>query len=121
MNHNNLKHKNNDRVYRENEVNHNDWPTYRERINKVLLEDDYVTEDKLLSVHFLDFQGRESISGDEFIVKVLGYLFQNVYRGRKMEKILSDEYKDTKSLIGLLKKYHENEDHSIDNVLRHVA
>lgn len=92
------------------------YHTVRKKINKILKDDDYIAEDKLLSEYFLrtnhtkqgDFSDGRDVSAVEFIVKVLGYLLQNVYKSRPVSTDIFNEdlMKDGKkvTILKLLKQ-----------------
>lgn len=85
----------------------------RRRINAVLQNEGY-PEDKLLAAHFVRFgrnpDGTEGLREMEFITSVLGYLLQNVFRGReRSDGFLSIFKEDCPRSMGLLlKKYCED-------------
>lgn len=97
------------------------WEKWRERINEVISKSS--TEDKLISRHFIDIpkdadKETKVIDGDQFIIKVLGYLYQNVFRGKEGEigeiEGLAGITEDCRSIIGLLKKYHGSDKFSFN-------
>jgi len=76
-------------------------------------QDSLITEDKLIAAHFVRFErdknGNEGIRQIEFVTNVLGYLLQNVFRGREQTsqfgEIFNEKCPHTLGL--LLKEYSE--------------
>jgi len=92
----------------------------RRKINNVLQREGY-PEDKWVAARFVRFErgpnGDERLREMEFVTGVLGYLLQNVFRGREQtDQFASVFQKECPHSLGLLlKKYCE--DKSLQNIL----
>lgn len=87
----------------ENTLDRSTYDTYRKHINNCLKEDKHL-EDKLIAKYFAKMNEKDEINEVNFIINILGYLIQNVYRGRQLPTNLFIQ-EDARSLGQLLKTY----------------
>lgn len=75
-------------------INENDFEKFRKYINGVILDDKDLSDDKLLSKHFVKMDKNESngveyLHNEDFIINVLMYLRDNVFRDEFKDKVLN--------------------------------
>lgn len=83
------------------------YEVIRKEINRLLIEDNQL-EDKLIAKYFVKMDHNNEINEIDFITNVLGYLIQNVYRGRDLPADIFAN-PDIRSVGQLLKKYFDKD------------
>ena len=87
----------------ENVLLNKEYHKLRAAINEQLTADNQL-EDKLIAKHFARMDEKGAINHVDFITNILGYLIQNVYRGRSLPTAIFQD-PDHRSLGQLLKVY----------------
>lgn len=83
------------------------YEVIRKEINRLLIKDNQL-EDKLIAKYFAKMDHNNELNEVDFITNVLGYLIQNVYRGRDLPVDIFVN-PDIRSVGQLLKKYFEKD------------